>query len=208
MGRQWSPAAVVGGRRRHRAHRLWSGREPRGPERPRGDLSGLTGGDGQDRFGHGTHVAALIAGEPASLSDGSDYRGIAYGAHVVNLRVLDPWGSGRAGSVIQAIDWAIEHRDRYRIRVVNISIGAPVLQPYRDDPLCEAVERAAAAGLLVVTSAGNLGRLGFGSITSPANDPAAIAVGALDTLDTPSGTTTSWPIQLAGTDGIRSRHQT
>jgi serine protease AprX len=144
----------------------------------------FTGGDGTDGFGHGTHVAALIAGAPSWIADGVEFRGIAYDAGIVNLRVLDAAGFGRASSVIQAIDWAIDHRDRYQIRIINISLGTPVLQPYRDDPLCEAVERAVAAGLLVVTSAGNFGGVGFGGITSPGNDPGVITVGALATQDT------------------------
>lgn len=147
----------------------------------------FTGGDGIDRFGHGTHIAATIAGQQTWLADGTEFRGIAYGAHLINLRVLDDTGSGRASSVIEAIDWAIEHRRQYQIRVINLSLGAPVLQPYRDDPLCEAVERAVEAGLLVVTSAGNQGAYWygrFGTITSPANHPAVIAVGALDTHGT------------------------
>jgi serine protease AprX len=144
----------------------------------------FTGGDGNDGFGHGTHVAALIAGAPSWMADGVEFRGIAYDADIVNLRVLDDTGFGRASSVIQAIDWAIDHRDRYQIRIINISLGTPVLQPYRDDPLCEAVERAVAAGLLVVTSAGNFGGIGLGGITSPGNDPAVITVGALATQGT------------------------
>ena len=75
------------------------------------------------------------------------------------------------------------------MRIINLSLGAPVLQPYRDDPLCEAVERAVRAGLVVVVAAGNYGRTADGracsaAITSPANSPYAIAVGAVDTHDT------------------------
>ncbi len=149
----------------------------------------FTGGDGIDRFGHGTHVAGIIAGGRVSTPDGLDYRGIAYGANLVNLRVLDANGAGSVADVIEAIDWAVSHRDQYRIRIINLSLGAPVLQPYADDPLCEAVERAARAGLVVVAAAGNYGRTVegqtvLGSITSPANSPHAIAVGALDTHGT------------------------
>jgi serine protease AprX len=140
----------------------------------------FTGGDGSDSYGHGTHVAALIAGAAVG-----DHRGIAYGASIINLRVLDGKGAGTASGVIEAIDWAIDNRRLYNIRVINVSVGAPVMQPYRDDPLCEAVERAVAAGIVVVASAGNGGvaadgRLIYGSITSPANDPSVITVGALD----------------------------
>ena len=146
----------------------------------------FTGGDGVDRFGHGTHVAAIIAGQQGRTADTRDYRGVASGARIINLRVLGDDGSGVASSVIEAIDWAVEYRDRYNIRVINLSLGAPVTQPYRDDPLCEAAERAVAAGIIVVSAAGNYGqakdgRLVYGSVASPGNDPSVITVGALDT---------------------------
>jgi serine protease AprX len=144
----------------------------------------FTGGDGIDRFGHGTHVAATIAGAPGRTVETRDYRGIASLARIVSLRVLGDDGSGLASDVIEAIDWAIEHRKTYGIRVINLSLGAPVLQPYRDDPVCEAVERAVKAGIVVVAAAGNFGwqegRQVWGGITSPGNSPAAITVGAVD----------------------------
>src|SRR5205823_10024624 len=137
-------------------------------------------------YGHGTHVAAIIAGE-GSIDSG--YGGIAPGASLLNLRVLGDDGSGDASDVIEAIDWTVEHRREYDVRVINLSLGAPVLQPYRDDPLCEAVERAVKAGITVVVAAGNYGKAAdgrtvYGGITSPANSPFAIAVGALDTQGT------------------------
>jgi len=139
--------------------------------------------DASDHYGHGTHVAAIIAGEGAA---DSGYRGIAPGASLLNLRVLGDDGSGDESDVIEAIDWTVEHRREFNVRVINLSLGAPVLQPYRDDPLCEAVERAVRAGITVVAAAGNYGRTAdgktiFGGITSPANSPFAIAVGAIDT---------------------------
>jgi serine protease AprX len=145
----------------------------------------FTGGDGADKYGHGTHVASTIAGAPGSSQLTSDYRGVAPGARIINLRVLGADGSGMASDVIEAIDWAIENRARYNIRVINLSLGAPVLQPYRDDPLCEATERAVQAGIVVVAAAGNFGvtkdgtRV-MGGITSPGNDPLVLTVGALD----------------------------
>ena len=150
----------------------------------------FTGGDGVDRFGHGTHVAGIIAGRAGRTADTRDYRGIASGASLINLRVLGDDGSGMASDVIEAIDWAVDHRREYRIGVVNLSMGAPVLQPYRDDPLCEAVERAVKAGIVVVVSAGNLGRTTegkslYGAITSPGNSPYALTVGGIDTHGTP-----------------------
>ena len=118
----------------------------------------FTGGTGQDAYGHGTHVAAIIAGQRGRTADTADYRGIAPGAFIVNLRVLGADGSGYASDVVEAIDWAIEHRKAYNIKVINLSLGTPVLQPYRDDPVCEAVERAIAAGMVVVVAAGNNGQ--------------------------------------------------
>src|SRR3954447_25368216 len=149
----------------------------------------FTGGDGQDHYGHGTHVAAIIAGQSGRTTDTRDYRATAPGAILLNLRVLGDDGSGSVSDVIEAIDWTIEHRHDYNVRIINLSLGAPVLQPYRDDPLCEAVERAERAGLVVVVAAGNYGKTAegktvFGGITSPANSPYAIAVGAIDTHDT------------------------
>jgi serine protease AprX len=147
----------------------------------------FTGGDGSDGYGHGTHVAAIIAGQGGRTSEA--YQGIAPGAYLLNLRVLGDDGSGSASNVIEAIDWTIAHRRDYNVGVINLSLGAPVLQPYRDDPLCEAVERAVRAGITVVAAAGNFGKTAdgksvYGGITSPANSPYAIAVGATDTHGT------------------------
>src|SRR5262249_24218558 len=142
--------------------------------------------DPSDHYGHGTHVAAIIAGEG---SIGTGHRGIAPGAYLLNLRVLGDDGSGDTSVVIEAIDWVVDHRKQFNVRIINLSLGAPVLQPYRDDPLCEAVERAVRAGITVVAAAGNYGRAAdgrtiFGGITSPANSPFSIAVGAIDTHGT------------------------
>ena len=149
----------------------------------------FTGGDGQDHYGHGTHVAAIIAGQAGKTADAKDFRGIAPGAYLLNLRVLGDDGSGTVSDVIEAIDWTIAHQHEYNVRIINLSLGAPVLQPYRDDPLCEAVERAVRSGLVVVAAGGNYGKTTegvsvYGAITSPANSPYAIAVGAIDTHDT------------------------
>ena len=99
----------------------------------------FTGGDGVDTFGHGTHVAGIIAGNQGLLATTKMYRGVASGAMLVNLRVLGADGSGNASDVIEAIDWAIDHKGAYNIRVINLSLGAPVLQSYHDDPVCAAV---------------------------------------------------------------------
>ena len=149
----------------------------------------FTGGDGVDRYGHGTHVAGIIAGQAGRTADTRNVQGVAAGAYLVNLRVLGDDGGGVSSSVVEAIDWAIEHRRQYRIAVINLSLGGPVQQSYRDDPMCEAVERAVRAGIVVVAAAGNFGTLDGKavpfSITAPGNDPYAITVGAIDTHATP-----------------------
>ena len=143
-------------------------------------------GGGEDAYGHGTHVAGIAA---ARSDSDSGIVGVAPGAHLINLRVLNDEGWGHASTVIEAIDWAIENKDQYAIRVVNLSLGAGVTESYRDDPLGQAVERAVSAGLVVVCSAGNYGKTEegipvIGGITSPGNTPSALTVGAINTFGT------------------------
>ncbi|MGE3275620.1 MAG: S8 family serine peptidase [Vicinamibacterales bacterium] len=144
-----------------------------------------------DRFGHGTHVAGLIAGAaaPAAGVTGEYRGGIAPGASLVNVRVLGADGLGYTSDVIAGIDWVIANRSRYRIRVVNLSLGHPIGEPALFDPLVDAVTRAVDAGLVVVAAAGNYGLTAdghpaLGTITSPGNAPAALTVGALDMQET------------------------
>jgi len=144
-----------------------------------------------DTFGHGTHIAGIIAGTgSAATKVTSLYRGgIAPGAHLINVRVLGGTGVGYTSDVIAGIQWTVKNKDRYAIRVVNLSLGHPVVEPCITDPLCLAVENAAAAGLVVVTSAGNNGKDADGrevlaSISSPGVAPSAITVGALNTFGT------------------------
>ena len=142
-----------------------------------------------DQFGHGTHVAGIAAARPSKDSIDA-YAGVAPGAHLLSLRVPDDQGIGRVSGVIDAIDWAIENKDRYAIRILNLSLGAPVDESYVDDPLAQAAERAVAAGLIVVCSAGNNGTTDdgtsiVGGVESPGHAPSVITVGALKTQGTP-----------------------
>ncbi len=151
------------------------------PRRRGGDLSA-------DPFGHGTHIAGIIAGRPATspVSTESVLGGIAPGARLISLRVLDHRGMGRASDVIAALSWCVENRGRHGIRVVNLSLGQPVSEPAATDPLVLAVERAWEAGLVVVASAGNNGLLanGYGTVSSPGNSARALTVGAADDRNT------------------------
>ncbi|HZU22699.1 MAG TPA: S8 family serine peptidase, partial [Terriglobales bacterium] len=148
-----------------------------------------------DQYGHGTHIAGLIAGNGAS-STGSAYtrtfKGIAPGANIVNLRVLDANGAGTDSQLISALMTAIALKSTYNIRVINLSLGRPVYESYRLDPVCQAVEMAWKKGIVVVVAAGNNGRYqptaGYGTITSPGNDPYVITVGAMKPMGTPDRT--------------------
>lgn len=150
---------------------------------------GVTG----DPFGHGTHIAGLIGGSSSAAARVTTAYpgGSAQRAHFADVRVLGANGGGYTSDVIAGIDWVIANARRYKLRVINLSLGHPVTESSTTDPLCRAVERAVRAGLVVVASAGNYGRTAsgapvLGGITSPGNSPLAITVGAIDmkgTLD-------------------------
>jgi serine protease AprX len=135
------------------------------------------GGAGDDQFGHGTHLAGVIAGDGGASA--GKWRGVAPRAELVSVKVAGADGSTDVSVVIAAIQWVVTHRDDYGIRVLNLSFGTDSIQPYAIDPLDAAVERAWAAGITVVVSAGNRGP-GIGTIAKPADDPYVITVGAAD----------------------------
>jgi len=110
-------------------------------------------------YGNGTHVAGIAAGNGHDSALGYDeqYVGMAPNANIINLRVLDANGSGDDASVIAAIDRGIQLQSQYNIRVINLSLGRPVYESYTIDPLCQVVESAWQAGIVVVVAAGNMG---------------------------------------------------
>ena len=144
-----------------------------------------------DPYGHGTHVAGIIGSSGLSSANGQ-YRGLGASARLIGLRVLDAQGRGETSAVIKAIEFAIAQKNALGIHVINLSLGHPIYEPASTDPLVRAVERAVAAGIVVVTSAGNfgynsvVGSTGYAGITSPGNAPSAITVGALRGADTVS----------------------
>jgi serine protease AprX len=134
-----------------------------------------------DDNGHGTHVAGIIAGNGFDTLGAR--AGMAPDAHLVSLKVLDEYGRGVISNVIAALGWVVNNGAAYNVRVVNLSVGAAVTESYNTDPLTLAAKRAVDAGIVVVTAAGNLGqnRLGqpqYGAISSPANAPWVLTVGA------------------------------
>ncbi|HWT01566.1 MAG TPA: S8 family serine peptidase, partial [Pyrinomonadaceae bacterium] len=140
-----------------------------------------------DPYGHGTHVASIAAGND-QISSGA-YTGIASNARLVNLRVLNSQGVGTTSGLLAALDWVLTYRAFHNIRVVNLSLGTPAVDSYRDDPLCQAARRLVDAGVVVVAAAGNEGKDGngqkiYGQIHSPGNEPSVITVGASNSFGT------------------------
>jgi serine protease AprX len=134
-----------------------------------------------DDYGHGTHVAGILAGNGHD-SEGRR-RGIAPGATLLVEKVLDAAGQGYISNVIAAIDYAVANKDALHIRIINLSVAAGVYESYTTDPLTLAAKRAVEAGIVVVSAAGNLGRSGsgavqYGGVGAPGNAPWVITVGA------------------------------
>jgi len=127
-----------------------------------------------DDYGHGTHIAGLIGSSGAASN--YEFQGIAPEVRLIGLKVLDGKGRGKTSDVIKAIEYVVANKAHLNVQIINLSLGHPILAPAKDDPLVQAVEKATAAGLIVVASAGNYGRQsggapGYTGITSPGNAP-------------------------------------
>lgn len=145
-----------------------------------------------DDYGHGTHVAGLIGS--SGVSSNNKYAGVAPGVKLLSLKVLDRYGSGKTSDVINALEFAVANKGRFGIKVVNLSLGHPIYESAKTDPLVQAVEATVRAGLVVVVAAGNhgfnpvTGKTGYAGVTSPGNAPSAITVGAAVTNNTATRT--------------------
>jgi serine protease AprX len=147
-----------------------------------------------DDYGHGTHLAGLIAS--SGVESNFEYAGVAPGARIYGLKVLDKSGRGYSSNVVRALEWIAANKrssqpGAVKIDVVNLSLGHPIFEPAESDPLVRAVENLVRAGVVVVSAAGNKGQAedgttGYSGITSPGNAPSALTVGAVDTKNTPS----------------------
>lgn len=147
------------------------------------------GGVLNDDFGHGTHVAGIAAGNGSSSDQPGSFRtfkGIAPNANLLDLRVLDQNGASNDSVVIAAIEKAVQLKNQYNVRVINLSLGRPAFESCSLDPLCQAVEAAWKSGIVVVVAAGNEGRNGYSTILSPGSAPDAITVGCMKTEETMS----------------------
>ncbi|MFI5042580.1 MAG: S8 family peptidase, partial [Acidimicrobiales bacterium] len=137
--------------------------------------------DGIDRYGHGTHMAGLIAGSGAKSL--GLYQGVAPKARLVSVKVASADGSTDVSVVLAGLEWVVEHEATYGIRVLNLSFGTDSTQSYSVDPLDYAVEQVWFSGIAVVVSAGNRGP-SSGTINKPADDPYVISVGSADMKNT------------------------
>lgn len=132
-----------------------------------------------DDNGHGTHVCGIIGGN-GTASYGK-FKGIAPGCGIVALKVLDRLGNGNKEDVLRAFRWILKNKDRFRIRVVNISVGTTCRTSYDHQALIEGVDRLWDEGLTVVAAAGNQGPRP-GSVTAPGSSRKVITVGSSDML--------------------------
>lgn len=131
-----------------------------------------------DDASHGSHVSGILGGD--GKSSRGRYRGIAPGCGLIHLKILDKYGQGNLENIIRAMDWVAENRERYNIRIMNLSAGASKDDAdYGAKALVKGVEAAWDAGIVVVVAAGNMGPAS-GSITVPGNSKKVITVGASD----------------------------
>lgn len=138
-----------------------------------------------DDNGHGTHCAGGALGN--GYSSTGKYKGPAYEADVVAVKVLDKNGSGKASQIIKGLEWCLNNKSRYKIKIVSLSLGYKATESYRDDPVCQSVEKLWKAGIVICAAAGNDGP-DAKTINSPGIHPAIITVGASDDKNTPDTT--------------------
>jgi serine protease AprX len=136
----------------------------------------------RDPNGHGTHVAGIIGN---SDKEGGQYVGIAPDVNFVSVRVLDDTGVGTYADVLRGLNWVVQNKDHYNIRVLNMSMYATPVAPYWADPYNLAVMAAWKAGIVVIASAGNDGPKPL-SVGVPGNTPYIITVGAFTDNYTPN----------------------
>lgn len=152
-----------------------------------------------DTYGHGTHMAGIIAGGKRGNF------GVARNARIVSVKVAGADGFTTVPQVVAAIDWVVDHKDSdgLNIRVLNLSLGVAGVTSHIGDPLSAAVERAWDAGIVVVVAGGNRGD-SQGHLDSPAIDPYPITVAAVDASVTTYAPRQPVPDWSSVGDGVRN----
>lgn len=135
-----------------------------------------------DDNGHGSHCAGLVAGDGTKA--GGKFKGPAYEANVVGVKVLGGSGGGSLSNIERGIRWCIANKDRLGIKVLSMSLGANGMLHEKHDVIAQAVNDAIAAGLLPVIAAGNSGP-GVETVGTPGITKGALTVGAYDDKNTP-----------------------
>jgi serine protease AprX len=138
-----------------------------------------------DDYGHGTHVAGILGGN--GNQSGGLYSGVAPQVNLINVKVSNELGVATTSDLIDGLQWILDNKAAYNIKVVNISLNSTVPEPYHTSALDAAVEILWFNGIVVVVAAGNNGT-GSGPVTlyPPANDPFVITVGAAEDKGTPA----------------------
>lgn len=133
-----------------------------------------------DDNGHGTHVSGIIAG--TGMHSMGKCKGINPNANIVSIKVLGKKGSGKTTYILKGIDYLLKNKEKYNIRILNISVGGNYNPKDKDNNiLIEVVEKAWKAGVVVVAAAGNNGPEN-GSITVPGVSKRIITVGSSDDI--------------------------
>jgi len=134
-----------------------------------------------DESGHGTHITSVIARSDRTtraMAAQPSYRGIAPNAGIVVVKAFRRDGQADLLDLVRGVQWIVDHREEFGIRIVNLSFAARPRWPYWQDPLNQALMQAWAAGLFIVAAAGNEGPEPM-SVGSPGNLPYLLTVGAL-----------------------------
>lgn len=129
-----------------------------------------------DDSGHGTHVAGIAASN--GLHKDKYYIGAAPRANIIAVKVLDRFGNGKVSNVIRGLNWVIKNKERYNIRIANISVGTAVTKAVDEKTeLINAVNKVWDSGIFVVVAAGNNGPKRM-TITSPGISRKVLTVGS------------------------------
>ena len=148
-----------------------------------------------DESGHGSHLTSILAHSGKTLAQGQPtggYKGIAPDASVVAIKAFNESGQGGLLDIVRGVQWVVDNREKYNIRVLNLSFSARPRWPYYQDPINQAIMRAWSEGITVVAAAGNSGPEPM-TVGSPGNLPYIITVGA---------TTDSWTADTHADDYV------
>jgi len=130
-----------------------------------------------DDNGHGTFVAGVAAGN--GYSSGGRYAGVAPEANIIGVKVMDKDGEGNASKIVAGMQWVLDHKEEYNIKVMCLSIGSQATGSVKNDPLVVASSALWNKGIFVAAAAGNAGPKQR-TITTPGVCPSIVTVGAVD----------------------------